>query len=86
MKENYVILIFIVVVFVVGFLIRKKYPPSNTYNFWISLVCIVAFSGMYIQKHGKEPFASDLIALLLYGVLLSYFIAKAFKNYKLTRK
>jgi nicotinamide riboside transporter PnuC len=86
MKENYVILIFIAVVFVVGFLIRKKYPPSNTYNFWISLVCIVVFSGMYIQKHGKEPFASDLVALLLYGALLIYFVFSAVKSYKLMHK
>jgi hypothetical protein len=86
MKENYIILIFIVVVYIVGLLIRKKYPPTNTYNFWAAIVCIFAFSGLYIQKHGQEPFASDLVALLLYAALLSYFIDKAVKSYKLMRK
>ena len=86
MKENYAILIFIVVVYVGGFLIRKKYPPSNTYNFWAAIVCIVAFSGMYIQKYGKEPFASDLVALLLYAALMISFVSMAIKSYKLMRK
>ena len=89
MKENYVIIITVVLIFLVAAIIRKKTGNHSTYGFWSSIVAIAAFSFLYVRewfiKGDSRPGSMEWVmpVTLLYVGLMAYLIIKAVRSYKL---
>lgn len=92
MKEDLIIILGVLLIFIVSSYIRTRYRQSNSFNFWSSVITILMITAMLIydilfrDMFKNESLQTIVILLLTYTVLLGYLSFKGFKSFKQMRK
>ena len=83
MKENLVIIVVILALFLGTILLKAKFKANPKFNLAVSLIGIMVFTGIFIAKTLKEGGLRDSIGYyLLLLAVVSYLAIKAYGSYK----
>src|ERR1700730_1150773 len=81
-KENIIIVIAILVIFLISFLLAR-YKANPKYGFFFSIVAILVFIGIFINEVLTKPKPQDyMLSFLLTLSIVVYLVLKAFRNFK----
>jgi len=92
MKENLLIILGVLLLFIVSAYIRTRYRLSNGFNFWSSVIAVAVFTAMLVNDiffrdmFKNESLQTSIMLLLAYVVLIGYLSFKGFKSFKQMRK
>ena len=83
MKENLLIIIVLIALFLLTNLIRVKFKSNTRYTLITSIIGIVVFLGLFVIRTIKEGALNDsLVYYLLLIAVIGYFGIKGYKSFK----